>query len=135
MALVTWNDSYSVKVQKFDAQHQQLFALINDLNDAMRVGKGRTIIRQVVGQLAHYTRVHFEEEEATMRRAAYPEIAMHRIEHQRFVADVEKFGRELDETGSANTVEVLSMLRDWLLNHIQKKDMEYSSHLNAKGIR
>jgi hemerythrin len=59
MSTFAWNDSYSVHVHQFDAQHQKLFAIINSLADAMRVGKGEDVIREVVGQLAVYTRTHF----------------------------------------------------------------------------
>jgi hemerythrin len=38
MALFVWNDSYSVKVAMCDEQHKKLFAIINDLADAMRMG-------------------------------------------------------------------------------------------------
>ena len=35
MALVKWNDSYSVQNVAMDKQHQHLFDLINELHDAM----------------------------------------------------------------------------------------------------
>ena len=40
MATFAWNESYSVHVRQFDAQHQKLFEIINTLADAMRMGKG-----------------------------------------------------------------------------------------------
>ena len=33
MPLFIWNSSYSVKVKRFDADHQQLFNIINELHD------------------------------------------------------------------------------------------------------
>jgi hemerythrin len=30
---------------------------------------------------------------------------------------------------------LLNFLRDWLTNHIQKEDRQYSSWLNQRGIR
>ncbi len=134
MDLFVWKDAYSVNVQQFDSQHQQLFKLIEELSEAMSLGEGRLIVRQVVGQLAHYTRVHFKEEEEILRRTGYPGLAAHQLEHQRFVADVERMGRDIDRTGNTNTVAVLGTLRDWLVNHIQKTDRLYSRHLNAQGI-
>src|SRR5271157_2886782 len=41
MALVTWDQSYSVSVKKLDEQHQKLFSLLNTLHEAMRQGKGQ----------------------------------------------------------------------------------------------
>jgi hemerythrin len=40
MALIQWNDGLSVNVVEIDRQHQKLIGMINDLNDAMRQGKG-----------------------------------------------------------------------------------------------
>jgi hemerythrin len=40
MALITWNDGYSVKVKQFDDQHKKLIDMVNELHDAMGIGKG-----------------------------------------------------------------------------------------------
>jgi len=48
MALVTWDQSYSVSVRRMDEQHQKLFALINALHDAMRQGKGQAAVQDTV---------------------------------------------------------------------------------------
>ena len=39
MALMTWSDNLSVKVAEIDEQHKRLIAMINELNDAMKVGE------------------------------------------------------------------------------------------------
>ena len=46
MAIIQWNDSLSVNVVEIDKQHQKLVAMINDLNDAMRQGKGKDASRK-----------------------------------------------------------------------------------------
>ena len=40
MALLTWTTEYSVAVEAIDKQHQKLFAMLNELHDAMKSGKG-----------------------------------------------------------------------------------------------
>jgi hemerythrin len=135
--LFIWNDTYSVKVSLCDAQHQKLFAIMNDLADAMRVGKGSAVVRRTVGELLQYTRTHFQQEEALLRKANFPQLGPHQEMHKRFIADVELLDRQAREghsANSANSVAVLNMLRDWLVNHIQKMDKAYSAHLNAAGI-
>ena len=39
MSIIQWDESLSVKVKEIDAQHQKLINLLNELFDAMRVGK------------------------------------------------------------------------------------------------
>jgi len=98
----------------------------------MRVGKGRAIVGQVVSELSNYTKSHFQTEEALMEQANYPALHGHRIEHQRFIARVEAFKKELDAGG--NAVAVLEFMKDWLAKHIKRLDQSYSAHLNATGI-
>ncbi len=135
MALFTWNDSYSVKVALCDQQHKKLFEIINELADAMRVGKGNEIVSKTVGELLQYTRTHFQQEEALLKRANYPQLAPHQEQHKKFVADVEGLLKQTREGRAANSIQVLNLLRDWLVNHIQKTDKAYSDCLNAAGIR
>ena len=134
MALISWHQSYSVKVAELDGHHQKLFSLLNTLYDAMRVGKGRSVIGQIVSELSNYTQTHFRAEEALMQRANYPALAGHRVEHQRFIARVAEFQKDLDAGTIGNSVAVLEFLKDWLVKHIKKLDQSYSTHLNASGI-
>ncbi len=134
MAAFTWDESYSVGVHQCDSQHQRLFETINQLAEAMRVGKGQEVVSDIVSQLIRYTRTHFLQEEALMERTGYPELEAHRQLHRKLVADVEKFQRELEDGLRPNTVDVLIFLKEWLTQHIQKVDKAYSHHLNSHGI-
>ena len=134
MSTFAWSENYSVHVQQFDAQHQKLFAIINELADAMRVGKGEDVIRDVVAQLAVYTRTHFLQEEVAMRQTGYPDFAAHQEQHNKLMAEVEKQKSDLDAGRKPNIVAVLNFLGEWLVNHIQKSDKKYSDHMNAHGV-
>jgi hemerythrin len=135
MALFTWNDSYSVKVSLCDQQHKNLFDIINRLADAMRMGKGDEVVSKTVGELLQYTRTHFTQEEALLKRANYPQLAPHQEQHKKFVADVEALLKQTQTGRAASSIQVLNLLRDWLVNHIQRTDKAYSDCLNAAGIR
>ena len=134
MELFTWNDAYSVKVELCDAQHKKLFEIINRLADAMRMGKGKEVVSRTLAELLQYTRTHFQQEEALLRKAQYPQLASHEEMHRKFVAEVEALSQQMRDGRGANAVAVLQLLRDWLTNHIQKVDKQYSAHLNAAGI-
>jgi len=134
VALLTWDSSYSVKVAELDDHHQKLFSLINALYDAMRVGKGRAVLGQIVTELGDYTQTHFQAEEALMEQANYPALDGHRAEHRRFIAQVSQFKKDLEAGTGGNAVAVAEFLKDWLTKHIKRLDQSYSAHLNANGI-
>jgi hemerythrin-like metal-binding protein len=131
MALYDWKPSYSVKVRSCDAEHIKLFALINELHEAMQSGKGSQVIQRVVEELERYTKSHFSAEEALMARAKYPALAAHHIQHQKFIDSVAKFRKD---GVAGQSINVLTFLNDWLVNHIMHTDQQYSTHLNAHGI-
>ncbi len=135
MALITWDRSYSVSVQKLDQQHQKLFSLINALHEAMKLRKGHTVIQDTLHELATYTVTHFRAEEELLRRTNYPGFAAHQAEHQKFVAKVNEFTEDLKAGRLTISIAVLQFLKDWLTEHIQGTDRSYADHLNASGVR
>jgi len=134
VALLTWNSSYSVSVKSCDLEHQKLFSLINQLHDAMKIGRGRTVVADIVSNLETYTQTHFSAEEALMERAGYASLADHRVQHRLFCDQVAQFRRDL-EAGTGDAVAVVTFLKDWLAAHILKTDKMYSAHLNSRGIQ
>ena len=135
MPLVTWDQTYSVSVRKLDEQHQKLFALLNALHDAMQQGKGQAIVQDTLRELATYTVTHFRAEEELMRRANYPGLAAHQVEHQRFVATVNQLTQDLQTGRNVSSIEVVGFIKDWLSEHIRRTDRSYSAHLNAEGVQ
>jgi methyl-accepting chemotaxis protein/hemerythrin len=134
MAVFSWNDSYSVKVAVCDQQHMRLFDIINKLADAMRMGKGQDVVNQVVTELLDYTNTHFQDEEALLQKANYPQLEAHREMHRIFVKKVQSLQSQAQMGKRVNAAQLLILIRDWLVNHIQKADKRYSAHLNAAGI-
>lgn len=135
MSLFIWDQSYSVKVDRCDKDHQKLFVLMNTLHEAMSRGKGAEVVQQTVQELLDYTRVHFSAEEALMEKAGYAELPAHRAQHQQFIKQVEEFQTDLQVSKTGKAMAVLSFLKDWLAKHIMQTDQKYSAHLNANGIK
>jgi len=134
LALLIWDaKQFGVEVELFDAQHRQLFDLINQLHDAMRSGQGKSVIGKVLTELRRYTVSHFGAEEDAMRKAGYAGLSQHQAEHRKFVAQVDDFARKYQEGNALLTMDVMSFLQDWLRKHIQSTDRSYSSEL--KGVR
>lgn len=134
MPIITWNDSMSVKVAEIDKQHQKLVQLINDLHDAMREGKAKTVLGSILGELANYTVTHFNYEEMLFEKYNFPLATTHQNEHRKFIKTVSEFKAKFEEGNASVTLEIMNFLKDWLVNHIQGTDKQYSSFLNKNGV-
>ena len=60
MALMTWNDSFSVGVKAMDEQHKGLVRTLNELHAAMMSGQAKAVSGDLLKTLAKYTRDHFQ---------------------------------------------------------------------------
>lgn len=135
MGLIKWDDSFSVKVTEIDQQHQKLILMINDLNDAMKQGKGKEILGKIVNELATYATTHFKTEEKYFDQFAYPDTSTHKKTHAAFVQNVSDFKRGFDNGKLSLSIEVMNFLGDWLQNHIKGTDKKYSQFFNEKGLK
>ncbi len=134
MELVSWKPDYSVEVDQIDVQHQKLVKMINDLYAAMKEGKGKEVIGKILDGLLNYTKVHFRDEEKLMAQAGYGDIPAHHKIHEEFVQKVDEFNKDFESGKVLLSIEILSFLRDWLINHIMGTDRNYISAMHDKGI-
>ncbi len=65
---IKWQDAFSVNVNEIDQQHKKLIGMINELFDAMEEGRGRAILSGLLEEMVDYSKTHFSNEEAYMRR-------------------------------------------------------------------
>jgi hemerythrin-like metal-binding protein len=135
MALMTWGPMLQIGFGDIDAQHKRLVELVNELDDAMRAGKGRDVVGHVLTELVNYTVFHFAFEEKLMDQFGISSAAAHKAEHKKLVADVGAFKAKFDNGSAAVTTELMSFLRNWLSTHILKTDKALSKELLAKGAK
>jgi hemerythrin len=135
MALIKWDDSFSVNVAKIDQQHQKLILMINELHDAMKQGKGKEVLGKIVNGLISYTATHFKTEEDYFNQFGYPETDSHKKEHIAFVQKVSEFKDGFEKGKLSLSIEVMNFLSDWLQNHIKGTDKKYSQFFNGKGLK
>jgi hemerythrin len=134
MALITWNDSFSVQVAEIDRQHQKLVAMINDLDAAMRQGKGKDTLAQIIAGLAAYAGIHFRTEERYFEQFGYAESDSHKQEHANFSRTVADFKSRFDQGAIGLSIEVMNFLSTWLQQHIKTVDKHYGSFFNEHGL-
>lgn len=132
MPLMEWKPSYSVGVEKFDADHRRLMELLNQLNDAMLARQGKLVIGSVLKELLEYTERHFSAEERAMLRCGYEGLDQHVKQHRALTERVRLLVSEYELGDTLISVEVLSFLRDWLDGHILGTDQGYAQCLKSK---
>jgi hemerythrin-like metal-binding protein len=132
---VTWSNQYSVGVARIDSEHQKLIGMLNDLHAAMMEGRGKSVIGTVLDGLASYTVSHFANEERLMQLYSYPDFDRHKAIHDKLVVQVKTLQEELRSGNATVSLEVLSFLQNWLVDHIVGVDQRYAAHLHAAGVR
>jgi hemerythrin len=129
MALLTWSDKLSVQVKQFDDEHKKLIDIVNRLHDAMKVGKGKEVLADVLKSLISYTQNHFAAEEKLMKAKNYPGYEEHKKEHNQLVMQVLDVQKQM-QGGVVLSQAVMTFLKNWLENHIQGTDKKYGPCLN-----
>jgi len=132
---VEWNEGLSVGVQAMDQHHQKLVDLINRLHSAMRSGQGGAFIGSALDELAQYTQYHFTAEEKLMEKHHCPELAEQKELHAQFIATVSDLQQRLASGQHGMTTDVLPMLKNWLVDHIQNKDKNGMATVRAAATQ
>ncbi|MDX9703287.1 MAG: bacteriohemerythrin [Candidatus Auribacterota bacterium] len=135
MALIEWNQSYSVNVCEIDEQHKKLIALLNELYDAMKAGKSKDVLTKTLKGLIDYTVYHFGAEEKYMHKFNYPGYLSHKGEHEKLVRKVVDFQKEFEKGNASISIDLMNFLKDWVSGHIQGTDKKYSSFFNQNGLK
>ena len=134
MAQIVWNSTLSVGVDEIDRQHKMFIAVINELNDAMRKGKGQDLLEAIVKKLDYYATSHFMTEENYFALFGYPEADSHKKEHASFIKKTSDIRRDLSERKPALSVDVMDFLSRWLRDHIMSTDKKYSTFFRENGV-
>ncbi|MFA6979107.1 MAG: bacteriohemerythrin [Ignavibacteriaceae bacterium] len=134
MALINWNDSYSVKVKEIDGQHKKLVDIINELHDKMKEGKGKEVMEKLLNELLDYTVLHFAFEEKLLNTNNYPDSKTHIKLHSDLIEEVKAFRKKYESGSAMLSLELMNFLKKWLVEHILNSDKKYSAHLNANGV-
>jgi hemerythrin-like metal-binding protein len=131
---LNWDDNYSVSVKELDDQHKIWIGLINNLYDAIKIGKGNQAIDIIIDEVIRYTEYHFEFEENLLSKYGYPEEPNHKKTHDDFALHVRDIKKILDSGGLVKSNTLLEQMKNWLIDHILMSDKQYSDFLNSKGV-
>jgi hemerythrin len=132
MSFIEWSDSFTVKVSTFDAQHKQLFRLVDQWHDAMKTGQTREKMSNILSELVKYTKSHFTAEENAMLAVGYLEFTSHKAEHDKFTSKIERLSRDFQQGAAGLSIELMDFLTSWLQDHILNTDQKYSAVVSQR---
>lgn len=145
---IRWSSEYSVGLDEIDEQHKSLISIINKLEMVTLINPEtagyNNQLMKILEELINYTVLHFATEELMMKMFDYQDFVEHKKGHDDFVNLVLDKKTELekllkDDAGSKiqNNIkalqvgkgakEIYDFLQKWLLTHIMKTDMKYTS--------
>jgi hemerythrin-like metal-binding protein len=135
MAVINWNESYSVNIDEIDKQHQKLFEMINEFYTNVVNQSNEELILKLVNGMRIYVQSHFYHEEELMKKYEYPDFKIHKQQHDTFIQKVTELETKLNKGIAVISFEITSFLKDWIKNHILTTDKLYSKFLNEKGVK
>lgn len=128
-----WSSALAVGVPEIDLQHEELFARVDRLHDAM-LARDRTEAVRMVRFLQDHVHRHFGAEEALMASLDYPGRAAHQAAHRAFADDVDALGRMLETDGVTALLvhRVERNVSSWLRDHVCGADLEVGCFVRAR---
>jgi|APTNR8051073442_1049403.scaffolds.fasta_scaffold29837_2 hemerythrin len=127
MPIVNWTPDLALGVPRLDADHMKLIDTLNEVFDALLFDRSSSIIRTALATLNDYVVEHFAREEAWMRERNHPDLPRHRQEHEALRDQLALLCALQDMSDEERSIELLMVLRDWLLGHIAHSDRDASA--------
>lgn len=129
MAFLTWNDEFLIGDATVDAEHRELFRLINDFHDHWMEARDRADIGRVLTQLVRYAEDHFQHEEAAMRDAGYPLLDEHHQVHEQLFETIFRLHDAYVNRAGTLELQTMKFVRGWLVDHIVQNDYKFRDFL------
>ena len=133
-----WDKNYSVKVKKFDSQHQHFFEITNSIYDLIQnINVSRDELFPKILELVNYGEYHLSSEEEAFTKFNYPDANGHLQEHALYRQRTQEYlERCIDTSANLNLLakELADFASSWLVEHISTIDKKYSSSFEKKEI-
>jgi hemerythrin len=130
MVLFKWKNDFRIGLEDIDSQHKIFLGYINQCYDAVTREKLTKVPPDLVKKLKKYAEIHFRYEEHIMEFYGFPELEKHQELHRYFVNETSKLEKSRLGAESTTTLKnVLTMMRDWFLNHILIEDKKLAPYV------
>ncbi len=128
---ITWGPEWENGLKVFDDEHKVLVKYINQLYSGMCLGSTRDKEEKILEGLLDYTKKHFAHEEEYFAKVNYSGTEAHLKIHRDLEGTVLDFVENFKKDGAEVDANLMTFLRDWLINHIKKIDKKYLNELST----
>ena len=132
MPIVEWSDSFLIGVEPFDEHHKHLVELLNRSYNEFVLGAPAEKAGAILDELFDYACYHFVAEEFWMSKSSYPKTKQHIEEHNYFTLRLQQISRDYRQGNTAISLEIMTFLKEWLINHILKSDADYGHFVTPR---
>jgi hemerythrin len=123
-----WKDIYRIGEHTIDEQHKELFQRTSDFLFLLRYEgdceNKLEKVKETLGFLQGYVRVHFETEEAYQKEINFPDILTHQEAHEWFRHEIGLFVElfNSDDYNEDQAQKLAKVLLSWLIKHVVVED-------------
>ena len=131
---VAWTVDMSIGEATIDAQHKEFITRANALFAGILLGEGKKETLREIDFLRDYAVYHFASEEALMERYEFPDLPVHKSEHELFLRnlqDIKGNARSDSDVSSALVVSVNSKVISWLVTHMIMSDRKFGEYIKS----
>lgn len=131
--LIEWSPALETGVRVIDRQHEELVAMINELDTVRREGTADAL-EDIMQRLDAYIIFHFGTEEAMMAGLHQPPFMadLHCREHREFIAQFAQLRQRAMIDNRPGIDELANYLGQWIFEHILKADRSLAVMLKQR---
>lgn len=133
--IIAWSDILLVGHDTIDADHRRIFEIAEKLHAGVREAGAGLVVREVLAELADYTRSHFAREEALMKASHYAGLQDHRFEHELISYRLRNLLHQAGSGHAGLAGELEIFLDRWLARHILTSDAQAAIALREAQAR
>lgn len=130
--MIKFKDNYKTGIPVIDAQHQELFSIVNRLELGI-LEQNVTLLMSILDEIIKYTKYHFITEEVFLADIDYERLERHKALHRNMQAEAREFKHKVESSDNPLPlfVDLFDTLKNWLIDHVLNEDciIKEISHL------
>lgn len=135
MPYAQWDSSLETGDELVDAQHKNLYAIVNELHEAIIDERAKEAVALVLVRILLHAKTHFHDEELLMARSNFPDIERHKELHREFEQEAERLSDEYLAGTIVSPLGLSEFLHAWLIEHIGSEDRLLAEHVQQQRLK